>query len=268
MRRIVVPLAALALAASATCASAQTTRLNVEYSIYLTAIPIASATVVVHLTDDNFVVSGRAKTSSFIRLISKGEGTAKTQGSFEANRVKASMFSGRYITRRETKIELSVADGVARKVSIEPTPPPNAAKGRVPITNESRTNVVDPLIAAIALVPGKGDLLSPESCNRTLPIFDGRYRFNVVLTYARVEKGTVKADGYEGATLVCRARYVPIAGHRTDAETTQQMADNREMFVWLAPIAGTRVLAPIKASLASPMGNFTVQATRFETSKR
>jgi hypothetical protein len=268
MRRTVIPAIALVLAASATGAAAQTVRLNADYSIYLTGIPIASAKVIVHLTDANFAVSGSAKTSAFIRLISKGEGSAKTNGSFQANRVKASNFAGRYLTRRETKIELSVVDGFAKEVSIVPAPPPNAAKGRVPITNESRTNVVDPLSAMLAPVPAKGDMLSPENCNRTLPIFDGRYRFNVVLTYARTEKAAVKADGYQGPALVCQARYVPIAGHRVDAETTKQMADNRDMFVWLARIAGTRVLAPIKATLSSPIGSFTVQATRFETIQR
>jgi hypothetical protein len=60
---------------------------------------------------------------------------------------------------------------------------------------------------------------------------------------------------------------VPIAGHR-DKETVRQMAENRDMFVWLAPVSGTRVLAPIKATISSPVGNFTVEATRFQASSR
>ncbi len=48
--------------------------------------------------------------------------------------------------------------------------------------------------------------------------------------------------GYSGAVLVCTGRYNPIAGHRTGRKSTQFMADNRDMEVWLAPVEGARVL--------------------------
>ncbi len=117
-------------------------------------------------------------------------------------------------------------------------------------------------------MPAKTNLLAPESCNRTLPIFDGRYRFNVVLSYVRTEKAPAGVEGYQGQTLVCQARYVPIAGHRTEGDTIKQMAANREMFVWLAPIKGTRVLVPVRASVATPIGTFVVEATSFEAKQR
>jgi hypothetical protein len=263
MRRVALPAAVLLFAAHVTCAAAQTTRLETAYSIYLTGIPVARGSVTIDLSEAGYVASGSARTSRLIRLISKGDGSMNVRGKFEANRMVTSTFSGRYnSSRREQKVEISVANGVAKQISIEP-PLPDHDKGRVPLTNESRTNVVDPMSAMLALV-AKGDLLAPESCNRTIPIFDGRYRFNVVLSFARTEK-SMRSEGYHGPALVCRARYVPIAGHR-DRETVQQMADNREMFVWLAPIAGTRVLAPIKASVASPIGTFVVEATRFSVS--
>ena len=42
--------------------------------------------------------------------------------------------------------------------------------------------------------------------------------------------------GYSGDVLVCAARYNPIAGHRTGRKSTQFMADNKDMEVWLAPV--------------------------------
>lgn len=265
MSRLAVVAAAALLAAGAPSANAQTTRLDAAYAIYLTGIPVARGSVTVDLSDDGFVATGSARTSGFIRLISKGDGSVRARGSLKSDRVIASNFLGRYnSSRREQKIEMSVENGVAKEISLHP-PRPEKEKGRVPITDETRRNIVDPMSAMLAFV-AKGDLLSPESCNRTLPIFDGRYRFNVVLSYARKEQSAT-VEGYNGPVLVCRARYVPIAGHR-DRETVQQMAENREMFVWLAPVAGTRVLAPIKASVSSPIGTFVVEATRFMTSRR
>jgi hypothetical protein len=265
MRRIGFFLVALVLAAPATSVFAQTTRLETAYSIYLTGLPVARGSVTIDLSEEGYVATGSAKTSGFIRLISKGDGSMTVRGSFLPNRMITSIFSGRYTSsRREQKIKLSVENGVVKDISLDP-PRPDNEKDRVPITKESRANIVDPMSAMLAFI-AKGDLLAPESCNRTIPIFDGRYRFNIVLNFARTEK-SIQAEGYQGPAIVCRARYVPIAGHR-DRETVQQMADNRELFVWLAPVSGTRLLAPIKATVASPIGNFTVEATRFQTTKR
>jgi hypothetical protein len=264
MRRIAA-LAALLLAASTGFAAAQTARLDAAYSVYLTGIPVGRAEVTVELTEAGFIASGSGKTSGLLRLISKGAGSMSVRGAFKNNRVTASLFSGRLNTsRREQKIELNVVNGFAKGYSIEP-PQRDPDKKRVPITDETRTNVIDPMSAMLALV-SKGDVLSPESCNRTLPIFDGRYRFNLVLSYLRIDKAAASTEGYQGPALVCQVRYLPIAGHHPDGAAIKQMTANRNMFVWLAPVAGTRALAPIKASVTTAIGTFVVEATRFRIS--
>lgn len=264
MRRIAVFAAALLFATHGARAAAET-RLEAAYAVYLTGLRVGRAVVTIDFDKAGFVASGSAKSSGLFRMISKGEGSANVRGSFKGERVIASMFSARLRTgKHDEKIELEVENGIAKKFSIDP--PRNAAdKDRVPITEKTRTNVVDPLSAMLALVSSKTDLLSPESCNRTLPIFDGRYRFNVVLSYVRTEKAPKKINGYAGPVLVCQARYVPIAGHR-DRDTVRQMAENRDLFVWLAPVAGTHVLVPVKASVSSMIGTFVVEATRFDVS--
>ena len=265
MRGIAFSTALLLLAASTSPAAAQT-KLDVAYAVYLAGLPVGRATVTVDVSENGFAAWGSAKTSGFIRLISKGEGSANVRTTTQGNRITASNFSGRLVTsRREQKLELGVVNGCAKEVSVEPER--LFSEDRVPITKEAKTNVVDPLSAMLALIPGKGDMLAPESCNRTVPIFDGRYRFNLVLSYVRTEQAPAAAEGYQGQAIVCRARYVPVAGHHADGEQVKQMSANREMFVWLAPISGTRVLAPIKASIASPIGTFSVEATRFSTSR-
>ena len=85
-------------------------------------------------------------------------------------------------------------------------------------------------------VQGRADPMDPANCNRTLPIFDGATRFDVVLSYG--ETRSVAKPGYSGPVLVCNARYTPIAGHRPDRPGVKFMEDNREMSVWLAPVEG------------------------------
>jgi len=261
MRRIVILIAALILAAQPVRAGGKTD-LEVFYSVYLSGIPLGSGVVNVSLTESGFVADGSAKTAPLIRIFSKSRGSVSARGSFHNNRIVSSMFSGRQNTsKREVKIDLKIVNGVAKDISIDP-PLPVGDNSHVPITQETRTNVVDPLSAALILVPAKSDPLNPDNCNRSIPVFDGRYRFDVALSFARIEKA-MRTEGYEGPALVCQIRYVPIAGHRADGTTVRPMVENRDMYIWIAPVAGTRVLAPIKAAVTSPLGTFVLEATRF-----
>lgn len=261
-------LAALVLAAATSGALAQQARLDAAYSVHLTGIPIGQGAVVLDLNEAGFAAAGSAKFTGLVRMIAKGEGTSTVRGIFQNNRVISSLYSTQSnSTERNEKIDINVVNGFAKEFSVLP-PPPDLDVNRVPITQAARTNVVDPLSAGLILVSAPGDVLSPESCNRTLPIFDARFRYDVVLSYLRTEQASNKVDGYKGPVLVCQARYVPIAGHRTDRPSVQQLANNRELFVWLAPVAGTRVLVPIKVSISTGVGTMVVEATRFRAAPR
>lgn len=265
MPRSTLSVAALFLAASTCGAAAQQTRLDAAYSIHLAGIPIGQGAVILDLNEAGFAAAGTAKFTGLVRMIAKGEGTSTVRGSFQGTRVISSVFSTQSNTsERNEKVEISVENGFAKEFSVLP-PPKDLDVNRVPITQAARTNVVDPLSAGLMLVATQGDVLNPASCNRTIPIFDARFRYDVELTYLRTEQAPKKTEGYQGPILVCQARYIPIAGHRTDRPQVQQLAKNRELFVSLAPVAGTRVLVPIKVSIATGIGTMVVEATRFRT---
>ena len=146
-------------------------------------------------------------------------------------------------------------------------PPTEESKDRIPVREEHRTGVVDPMSAAIITVPGTADMLSPDNCKRTVPIFDGRQRYDLVFSYERID--TAKdIKGYNGKLLVCRVDYRPIAGYKPDKLNVKYMQDNRNIFVWLAPVEGTRVLFPARVSIVTLIGIVVVQAENFEIGPR
>jgi hypothetical protein len=79
-----------------------------------------------------------------------------------------------------------------------------------------RQGVLDPMSAVLMAVSAETKPLSAEACNRTLPIFDGRGRFDLVLGYKRSEQ--VKAlDGYHGPVdLPSYARSGTVPSPATD----------------------------------------------------
>ena len=147
-----------------------------------------------------------------------------------------------------------------KDVSIEPPMPPSP--DRVPVTEAHRKGVTDPMSAAIMPVAGNGDVLTPDACKRKLAIFDGRQRADLDLVFKRMDQ--VKADkGYQGPVVVCQVLYNPIAGHRPERDAIKYLIAQRDMEMWLAPIAGTRVLVPFRLSVPTPFGAGILQATYF-----
>jgi hypothetical protein len=140
-------------------------------------------------------------------------------------------------------------------------PPPEA--DRVPIVEAHKNSVIDPL-SAFLIPAASGDPLSPAACRRDLNIFDGRRRYDISLTFRRLDKATPE-KGYNGPALVCAARLSPISGHRASSPLLKYIVDGRDIEVWFVPVAGTPVLAPVRLSVASAIGNMVLRADQFET---
>src|SRR6185503_13486729 len=107
-----------------------------------------------------------------------------------------------------------------------------------------------------------GPVLGAQSCPHVTPIFDGRMRYNLQFAYKRMEQ--VKADkGYEGPVVVCAVYFQPVAGYVPHRTAIKYLTSQRDMEVWFAPIAGTRVLVPFRVSIPTPIGTGVMQATQF-----
>jgi hypothetical protein len=263
--------AALLLLAATTPASADE-RLDVRYKASLAAladmkgVEIGKASLILDITDDGYAAAGSAKVTGLARLVSSGEGSVSARGNFVNGKVSPLTYSSTSETdKRSEEIRISFANNVVKEFAVSPPTPP--ADDRVPVTEQHREGVVDPMSAALLPVAGTGDLLAHESCNRTVSIFDGRQRYDLVFSYERTEAAK-NVSGYNGPMLVCRIDYRPIAGHRASRLQVKYMEDNKNIFVWLAPVAGTRVLFPIRVSIVTLVGVVLVEAETFSAVAR
>jgi hypothetical protein len=177
-------------------------------------------------------------------------------------RLAPASFSAKTAGDDETSaVTMTIEGGDVKDVTAE-TNAPNAE--RVALTADHRKGIVDPLSALLIEVGGTGDVVAQEACRHTLPIFDGRRRFDLALSFKRLDR-VKAAKGYAGPAVVCAVRFKPIAGHRVGSPLVKYL-DGREVELTLAPIAGTRLLAPFRLSIFNMLGNIVVEATAFETS--
>jgi hypothetical protein len=154
-------------------------------------------------------------------------------------------------------VTMVLDEGSGKELAV--TPPPSA--DLVPVTKANRQAIVDPLTALLFSATAAGAGLSQEECRRTLPIFDGHQRYDLKLAFKRMDKMTAE-KGYAGPVVVCSE---PIAGHRANIPLLKYLSEGREIEIALAPIAGTRLLAPFRLSVVSRLANLMIEPNRFET---
>jgi hypothetical protein len=234
--------------------------LNAEYAISLAGLTIGSAQLSASLEGDRYKMDVQARMTGLAGAITGGQGGATAAGSVSATRPLPNSYGVLSRTSRDQRtVRLSMRSG--NVVSVEIAPPVEEKEDRVQVKEIHKRGILDPVSALLVPVPGRGDVVDPAMCNRTLPVFDGAARFDVTLSYA--ETRLVEKPGYSGPVIVCNARYVPVAGHRPDRPSTKFMEENRDLSVWLAPVDGARVLMPIRISVRTIMGTSVIEATRW-----
>jgi len=254
-------LAAAALAVAAPGPLRAQGKLEARYAVTLAGIPIGTGNWVVDISDTHYMAAASGITTGLLRAFTGGQGTSAAQGTLNGGRPLSSVYSATISTRKKTdEIRLTIANGNVKEFKLDP--PQDDDPERVPITEAHRHGVTDPMTASLLRVPGNGDPVSPEACQRSVAIFDGRLRYNVQLAFKRMDK--VTADkGYAGPVVVCSVYFSPVAGYIPSRYAIKYIAKLRDMEVWLAPIAGTRVLVPFRAQGPTPIGEAKLEATQF-----
>jgi Protein of unknown function (DUF3108) len=237
-------------------------RLEARYSATLAGIPIGTGSWAIDVTDTQYAAAMSGTTSGLLRAFTGGQGNATARGTVNGDRLLSSFYTATISGRKKMidSIRITINNGNVKDFKVDP--PPDADPDRVPITEASQRGVLDPMTASLVRMPGSGDLLAPEACQRTLEIFDGRLRYDLRFTFKRLDK--VKAGkGYAGPVVVCGAYFSPVAGFVPSRAAIRYLSTQREMEVWLAPIAGTRVLVPYRAQGPTPIGQAVLEASEF-----
>ena len=259
----VLPFALLSFAAPV---SADSVDLTVTYSAKLAGIPVGRAKIEAHLNDGDYSISGNGKVAGITALFADGKGNVSVSGVLKDQLFQPTRYSQTIVDDEKKSVDMTFSG--ARVVDITFTPPPKERNKdrkkkddrkkraeRIPLTEEHKVGVIDPL--SVFLLPA-AELSGPGVCDRTLPLFDGEERFDVLLTFDKqVKRG--KHDAF-----ICRAAYRPIAGHRPDKDTVVFMAANKDMEVWLTPIGSTGFVAPLEAHVKTQYGMLVIKADKFQ----
>ncbi|RDJ20901.1 DUF3108 domain-containing protein [Bosea caraganae] len=252
-------LAALVLAAGF-AAPASAASLDAKYEISLLGMTLGTANLVGGIDSGSYKIDMVAKLTGLVGGFTGGRGSGAATGNLNGSRLSPSTFAVTSASSSESRTVRMALDGNAVQ-AVDVEPPIDAKPDRVPLNDSHKRNIVDPISAFLMPGDGKGGT-GAAACNRTLPIFDGAARYDIKLSYAGSKQ--VQLEGYSGPVAVCQARYVPIAGHRELRPSTKFMRENKDISAWLAPVAGTNMMVPVRISVKTMIGTAVIEASSFK----
>lgn len=247
-------------------------RLDAKYQATLSGIVIGKGNWTIVIGDKDYSGSTSGGTTGLVKAIGGGHGTGSTQGKVLEGRLAPEAYlSSVFYGKKNETIRIAFAGEHVTASTIEPEPPPTP--DRIPVTDAQRHGVSDPMSGVMFVAPGNDELPSPQGCATKAAIFDGRMRYDLQLAFKQMEIVTL-VNGAKLPAVVCSVSFKPLAGYVPSRAAIKYLIRRQDMDVALAPIAGTRVMVPVRVRIPTPIGLGMVQATEFnavaqpQTSKR
>jgi hypothetical protein len=234
-------------------------KLDASYTISFARIRVGDIAATGVFGESEYAISARGRAGGIMKVLVDGEASFSTHGTIKDGYPVPTTFTSKIVSDAETSdVTMVLDEGSVKELAAAAPPKPD----RVPVTQANRQGIVDPLTAMLFSAAATGEGLSQDVCRHTLPIFDGQQRYDLKLAFKRMDKVTAE-KGYAGPVVVCSVSYEPIAGHRA-YPLVKYLSEGREMEMALAPVAGTRLLAPFRMLVVSALANLVIEANQFE----
>jgi hypothetical protein len=248
-------LAVLSLAPLDSRGEAADYRYDTAYSVSLGILPIARLTFRTEVTNDRYQISGRFRSTGLVDFVREISADSSVSGLYAGNRFQPERYRLDYRSGgKKSRYTITYANGSAVDTKVEP-PPNSRPKSWVPVTEANLKSVLDPIGAL--LIPGDADV-----CSRTLPIYDGESRLDLVLSPGRTAPFT--AGKASGEAVVCSVRYVPVSGYRKGRKDIEYLKSVEGMEIWFAKTATLKLYAPVYAKIPTRYGTVHVTAEAFD----
>lgn len=235
-------------------AGAQEVRHRTDYTIALAGLPVAKASFSTVMDSRRYTISGDIRSAGLADLITTITAKTTVNGTLQSNRLQAQDFVLDYTSGKRNRLYTATfRNGNVVSSTIQPEPRRDP-KAWVPVSSRDLRAVLDPISGLI--FPTKARI-----CPRTLPIFDGESRMDLVLS----QKGQrpFSTRGFKGETLVCGVRYIPRSGYKTGRKDIDYLRNSKAMEIWFAKAEAVDVYAPVYVKIPTEYGMLTISAVRF-----
>lgn len=226
------------------------------YDVNFNGLNVGTFEFQAHTEDKSYTLTGNAHLTL---LLFTWIGEVRTFGLLANQAPKPAAFSFEFQANGKTgSTRMDFAGGSVADVQHTPPAPPKP--DIVPVRDQHLKGVLDPLSAILVVA----NYSNPDPCERRLPIFDGRERFDLLLSYkGQTKVSEQQPSGQPAIAHVCRVKYRPIAGHKPDAENSY-LATTDGIEVSLRPVPSANILVPYQITIPTMIGYATIVSKRVE----
>lgn len=240
-------------------------RITAVYRVDLGSFNLGTFQLTTTFRGDNYEMRGEGRFTILEGLIYRWNGATASSGRVTSEGPQPATYAFSYTegAKRGERMRMTFGGGAVTQVSI--VPPKRTLPSTIPVTKDQLAGVLDPLSGAFLVAKSSNPNGDLKVCYQTVPVFDGWQRFDLVLTPKKavtVKKGA--PGSYGGPAVICRVKFIPIAGHQPDNPGIKLMSRSNEIEVWLIPVRGTDMYVPYRIVLPTPVGYGTALVTSIQ----
>ncbi|HXZ02194.1 MAG TPA: DUF3108 domain-containing protein [Stellaceae bacterium] len=224
-----------------------------RYEAYVAGFPVVAFDFRLDEGGRGYALSGQVRTVGLLRLFYRLDLQTESQGTVGLGDLQP-LFHEQTLRARgkDRKARLDYPGDGTVLTSLVPAEDP----GRPKPTLQQIAHTLDPLTALLAMGHA---VAQREQCEGRFAVFDGRRRYDIVLSDDGVERlAPSPAAEYAGEARRCAAVAVKIAGFSWDQDYSPHTNEGRVWFVM--PRAGAPAL-PLRIDFGSSWGFITVRMT-------
>ena len=240
------------------------TRITANYGVYWAGLHFGDIRLDIIVRSSDYEMKGDGQSSALGGLIYKWSGDTTSAGKLSKSGPQPSQYTLDYSGGdKHGDVRISFSGGAVSDVSTSPKKRPNPKK--IPVTKEQLRGVLDPMTGAFLRARPNLSNADLEVCDETIPVFDGKLRFDIVLVPKERRRIERKApNGYSGPAAVCGVKFVPISGFRPGDRGINFMSSHEdEIEVWLVPLPNTVLYLPYRISVPTAFGSGSAEMLSF-----
>jgi hypothetical protein len=251
MRALLLLAAAIALAAS----PARAERFALEYEgAWLGVASLGTARLDVAVGDSGYDATASVRSGGLLRLFEKTDLVASSTGAVTPQGIAWRRYDLDHSYSKKRRVtSMRLGEDSAFRALITPN---YSVWGTPPASDADKRASRDPLSSLVAMAV---DMAKTQRCAGTYPTFDGRFRYDLVLSGGG--RGRYDGGGYEGPVMKCTMRYVQVAGYDLRNENERRRLPQGE--IWFALVDGANVAPPVRVTMPAPVGRATISLRKW-----
>lgn len=229
--------------------------IHADYTVYIGGLRVAEGSMMATLGGEAYLLENTLGAAGIAGRIWDAHWTMSSKGRIGAEALRPTLFEFSATEKSKTKSREIHYDGKGvPSLTFEPPLTPDELASTTP--PGMYRNTLDPV--SVFLLPVVTD---GNPCDRSLPVFDGKRRYDLQLIFDSVTTVTTRDGGYSGEAIRCKVRVKPGAGMERGKLTTM-LQRRDDTWIWLAPVGDGSLYIPVRIQLRTPLGGAVLDVVK------